>query len=138
MGRLGRICTTGWLSCRFTCRPLRDRGEDVILLARALLQRYGAETGRSGIAFGAEAMRAIRAYAWPGNVRELQNRVKRAVIMSKQSARDRAGSGAGGGGGREPARVAEGGARSAGKGDGQRIAAQAWGKNHRRRRRNWG
>ncbi len=62
--------------------PLRDRGEDVILLARALLQRYGSETGRSGISFGSEALRAIRAYAWPGNVRELQNRVKRAVIMT--------------------------------------------------------
>jgi two-component system NtrC family response regulator len=62
--------------------PLRDRGEDVVLLARVLLQRYAAETSRSGITLGAEALRAIRAYTWPGNVRELQNRVKRAVIMS--------------------------------------------------------
>jgi len=62
--------------------PLRERGDDVMLLAQALLQRYAAETGKSGITFGAEAVKAIRAYGWPGNVRELQNRVKRAVIMS--------------------------------------------------------
>jgi two-component system NtrC family response regulator len=62
--------------------PLRDRGEDVTLLARALLQRFASETGKNGITFGADALRALRAYAWPGNVRELQNRVKRAVIMS--------------------------------------------------------
>ena len=61
---------------------LRDRDDDPTLLARALLQQYAAETGKSGISFGAEALRAIRAYGWPGNVRELQNRVKRAVIMS--------------------------------------------------------
>jgi len=62
--------------------PLRDRGEDVALLARVLLERYSAETGKNGISLGAEALRAIRSHAWPGNVRELQNRVKRAVIMS--------------------------------------------------------
>ena len=62
--------------------PVRDRGEDVMLLARAMLQQYAAETGKSGIAFGTDALRALRAYGWPGNVRELQNRVKRAVIMS--------------------------------------------------------
>jgi two-component system NtrC family response regulator len=62
--------------------PLRDRGDDVTLLARSLLQRFSAENGKTGLTFGAEALRAIRVYAWPGNVRELQNRVKRAVIMS--------------------------------------------------------
>jgi len=62
--------------------PLRDRGDDVGLLARALLQRFASEAGKTGLAFSAEALRALRAYPWPGNVRELQNRVKRAVIMS--------------------------------------------------------
>jgi len=62
--------------------PLRDRGGDVDLLARALLQRLGSENGKPGISFGADALRALRLYPWPGNVRELQNRVKRAVIMS--------------------------------------------------------
>ncbi|MGH7995402.1 MAG: PEP-CTERM-box response regulator transcription factor [Opitutaceae bacterium] len=62
--------------------PLRERGEDVTLLARSLLHRYAEETGKPGISFGPEALRAIRSYTWPGNVRELQNRVKRGVIMS--------------------------------------------------------
>jgi two-component system NtrC family response regulator len=62
--------------------PLRDRGDDANLLARTLLQQFATEVGKNGISFGAEALRAIRAYEWPGNVRELQNRVKRAVIMS--------------------------------------------------------
>lgn len=61
--------------------PLRNRGEDGILLAKALLQRYSAEAGKHGVTFAADASRAIRTYDWPGNVREMQNRVKRAVIM---------------------------------------------------------
>jgi len=61
---------------------LRDRGDDAALLARSLLQRYSAENGKANLAFGADALHAIRRYSWPGNVRELQNRVKRAVIMS--------------------------------------------------------
>ena len=61
--------------------PLRDRGDDIVLLARSLLQRFATENGKTGLLFSAEALRAIRIYPWPGNVRELQNRVKRAVIM---------------------------------------------------------
>ncbi|HEY3755775.1 MAG TPA: PEP-CTERM-box response regulator transcription factor [Opitutaceae bacterium] len=62
--------------------PLRDRGDDAVLLARSLLQRFAAENNRNGVTFGPDAVRAIRAYGWPGNVRELQNRVKRGVIMA--------------------------------------------------------
>jgi two-component system NtrC family response regulator len=62
--------------------PLRDRGEDIILLAQSLLQQFAAESGKTTLAFSPEAVRAIRQYSWPGNVRELQNRVRRAVIMS--------------------------------------------------------
>jgi len=61
---------------------LRDRGDDAALIARSLLQRYSEENGKTNLAFGADALHAIRKYPWPGNVRELQNRVKRAVIMS--------------------------------------------------------
>lgn len=61
--------------------PLKDRGDDVALLARSLLQRFAAESGKSGVTFTADGLRAIRAYTWPGNVRELQNRVKRGLIM---------------------------------------------------------
>ncbi len=63
--------------------PLRDRGDDVLLLAHAFLKRFGEENKKPGLVFGAEATRAIRQHPWPGNVRELQNRVRRAVIMSE-------------------------------------------------------
>jgi two-component system NtrC family response regulator len=54
-----------------------------MLLAQAFLKRFGDENGKTGLVFGADAMRAIRQHSWPGNVRELQNRVRRAVIMSE-------------------------------------------------------
>jgi len=63
--------------------PLRDREDDVVLLARAFLQRFGTETGRNSLTFAPDALRALRQHAWPGNVRELQNKVRRAVIMSE-------------------------------------------------------
>ncbi len=62
--------------------PLRERGDDVTLLAKAFLQRFGGENGKPSLVFAPDALRALRLYPWPGNVRELQNRVKRGVIMS--------------------------------------------------------
>jgi two-component system NtrC family response regulator len=62
--------------------PLRERGEDVVLLAREFLQRYAGQSGRTKLVFAPDAVRAITRYSWPGNVRELQNRVKRAIIMT--------------------------------------------------------
>src|SRR5207237_132007 len=52
--------------------PLRDRGDDVVLLAREFLNRYAAQNGRANLTFSAEALRAVNCYSWPGNVRELQ------------------------------------------------------------------
>ena len=63
--------------------PLRDRDDDIVLLAQSFLRRFGAENGKPNVAFGPDATRAIRQYPWPGNVRELQNRVRRAVIMGE-------------------------------------------------------
>lgn len=63
--------------------PLRDRDEDVPLLAREFLRRYAAETGKEYLAFDPEALKALTRHSWPGNVRELENRVKRAVIMAE-------------------------------------------------------
>ena len=60
---------------------LRDRGEDLALIARQFLQRYSVQNGRTSLTFAPDALRAIQRYSWPGNVRELQNRVQRAVIM---------------------------------------------------------
>ena len=65
--------------------PLRERGEDIVFLAREFLQRYAAQSGRTKLVFAPDALRAMARYSWPGNVRELQNRVKRAVIMTSGS-----------------------------------------------------
>src|SRR5947208_3709049 len=62
--------------------PLRERGEDIVFLARDFLQRYATQSGRTKLVFAPDALRAMPRYSWPGNVRELQNRVKRAVIMA--------------------------------------------------------
>jgi two-component system, NtrC family, response regulator len=62
--------------------PLRDRGEDLVLVAREFLQRAVVECDRPKLTFAPDAVRAINSHAWPGNVRELQNRIKRAVIMA--------------------------------------------------------
>jgi two-component system NtrC family response regulator len=62
--------------------PLRQRGDDIVLLAKALLHNYGVEHAKPGLTFAPDALRALALYRWPGNVRELQNRVRRAVIMA--------------------------------------------------------
>lgn len=62
--------------------PLRERGDDAVLLATDFLTRFAAQNGRDGLAFDSQALQAISSYPWPGNVRELQNRIHRAVIMA--------------------------------------------------------
>ncbi|MFN8811635.1 MAG: sigma 54-interacting transcriptional regulator [Acidobacteriota bacterium] len=61
--------------------PLRERGEDIELLARRFLARSAASAGRQVNGFSAGAMAALRAYDWPGNIRELENVVERAVVL---------------------------------------------------------
>ncbi len=68
---------------RIALPPLRERGEDVVRLARDFLERFSCEQGRRGLRLSLPAEEALRAHAWPGNIRELQNRVRRAVIMSE-------------------------------------------------------
>ena len=63
--------------------PLRDRLEDLPVLAARFLERFSAEYKVRARPFAAEALAAMRAYGWPGNVRELENRIKRAVIMAQ-------------------------------------------------------
>src|SRR5205085_2242753 len=63
--------------------PLRDRENDVQLLAHDFLRRCATGIGKEGLSFDSEARRALSRYGWPGNVRELENRVKRAVIMAE-------------------------------------------------------
>jgi transcriptional regulator with GAF, ATPase, and Fis domain len=62
--------------------PLRERGEDVVLLARHFLARQAAACGVSFTGFSREAVEALLAHAWPGNVRELEHRVQRAVLLA--------------------------------------------------------
>jgi two-component system, NtrC family, response regulator len=65
--------------------PLRERGQDIVFLAREFLQRYSSQDGRPKMVFAPDALRAMNSHSWPGNVRELQNRVKRGLIMASGS-----------------------------------------------------
>ncbi len=68
-----------------TIPPLRERDEDILLLAKAFLDRYALVNHKKIKGFTAQAIQAMQGYPWPGNVRELENRVKRAVIMAEGS-----------------------------------------------------
>src|SRR5262249_7715584 len=60
--------------------PLRDRGDDVPLLLRHFLRRFGREMGKDVQTIDPEAMELLRRYSWPGNVRELQSVLKQALL----------------------------------------------------------
>src|SRR5262249_27659224 len=62
--------------------PLRERGDDIVELALALLEKICARLGRPRRSLSREAMAAIRAHSWPGNVRELENAIERATILT--------------------------------------------------------
>ncbi len=61
--------------------PLRERDDDVEVIARVLLERYTREQNKNIAGYTQAALRLLRTYHWPGNVRELINRVRRAVVM---------------------------------------------------------
>jgi DNA-binding NtrC family response regulator len=63
--------------------PLRERGDDALLLAHHFARRFAEEAGRAEPAFTAQALRALAEYSWPGNVRELENVVQSAVVMTE-------------------------------------------------------
>ncbi|MCK5733287.1 MAG: hypothetical protein KAI38_03815, partial [Candidatus Latescibacteria bacterium] len=62
--------------------PLRERREDIPLLAHHFLKRYAEEKGISVRGFTPEAMDALMDYAFPGNIRELENEIQRAVVLA--------------------------------------------------------
>ena len=64
-----------------TLPPLRQRGEDILPLARRFLARLSEETNRRVTGFSVPAQRTLVAYAWPGNVRELRNVVERSLLL---------------------------------------------------------
>jgi DNA-binding NtrC family response regulator len=62
--------------------PLRDRREDLPLLASHFLAEQGRRYGRSSMRLSSGALEALMAYSWPGNVRELEHTVERALLMA--------------------------------------------------------
>jgi len=63
--------------------PLRERREDIPLLATHFLRQYSEENQREVEGFSSQVMDALSNYHWPGNVRELENAVERAVVLSR-------------------------------------------------------
>ncbi len=66
-----------------TLPPLRDRDDDIALLANHFLRKYEKSLGRTGMRFSKGAMHLLVSYQWPGNVRELENTVERAAILAE-------------------------------------------------------
>ena len=65
--------------------PLRERGDDLLVIARYFLQKYGKEFGVRLRGFTPSALVAMRKYGWPGNIRELENRLKKAVVLADRA-----------------------------------------------------
>nr|MBC8413503.1 sigma-54-dependent Fis family transcriptional regulator [bacterium] len=65
--------------------PVRDRGDDRVILARYFLNKFTKEMNLART-FSSNAIEAIKSYDWPGNVREIINKVRRAVVMAKETA----------------------------------------------------
>src|SRR5882762_4644870 len=65
--------------------PLRDRGDDLFLMADHFLEKFGREFAKGPLTLSADARRQLRCYSWTGNVRELQNALERAAILSNGS-----------------------------------------------------
>jgi two-component system response regulator HydG len=63
--------------------PLRERKEDIHLLAEHFIDKYSQETSKHVDRISREAMALLKQYDWPGNVRELENAVERAVVLSR-------------------------------------------------------
>lgn len=66
----------------FTLPPLRERSEDIPMLAEFFLKRHAVEAKRPGMTLSVGARSALTHYAWPGNIRELDNVISRAVVLS--------------------------------------------------------
>ena len=70
--------------------PLRDRENDIILLAKHFALKYARELGKTEPAFTDKAITALKNYSWPGNVRELENLIHRSLIMNDKDIIDSA------------------------------------------------
>jgi transcriptional regulator with GAF, ATPase, and Fis domain len=65
--------------------PLRDRGDDVMIIAKVLLSKYADELGSSVRGFSPAALAAIKKHPWPGNIRQLENRIKKALVLCEET-----------------------------------------------------
>jgi transcriptional regulator with GAF, ATPase, and Fis domain len=65
--------------------PLRDRGEDITVIAKYLLHRYAQEFGAVVRGYSPNAVIAIRKFSWPGNIRQLENHIKKACVLADKA-----------------------------------------------------
>jgi transcriptional regulator with GAF, ATPase, and Fis domain len=65
--------------------PLRERGDDIVILAKFLLNKYATEFGATINGFTPKALDAMQSYDWPGNVRQLENRIKKAIVLADKT-----------------------------------------------------
>jgi transcriptional regulator with GAF, ATPase, and Fis domain len=65
--------------------PLRDRGDDILVLAKYLLQKYTAEFTSQVKGFSPNAVIALKKFGWPGNIRQLENHIKKACVLADKS-----------------------------------------------------
>lgn len=65
--------------------PLRERGDDLFIIARALLSKHADELRSAVRGYSPQALAAIRKYSWPGNIRQLENRIKKALVLCDQT-----------------------------------------------------
>jgi len=63
--------------------PLRERGDDILLLIRYFADKFSKETGKAVPRFSDRALEVLKNYDWPGNVRELENVVQRLIVMTE-------------------------------------------------------
>jgi two-component system, NtrC family, response regulator PilR len=64
--------------------PLRDRGDDIVLLANHFLKKFAVQMGKKVLRLSPESLKVMKGYDWPGNVRVLENSIERAVAMSNE------------------------------------------------------
>lgn len=67
----------------FKMPPLRERGEDIVILADHFLKKFARENGKNIQGFAPAALKTLQDYPWPGNIRELENTIERAVILAR-------------------------------------------------------
>jgi transcriptional regulator with GAF, ATPase, and Fis domain len=65
--------------------PLRDRGDDVLVIAKYLLHRYAQEFGGTVKGFSPNAIIAVKKFGWPGNIRQLENHIKKACVLADKA-----------------------------------------------------